>query len=289
MFRHSKVHVPVPMRRRKGEGDDKPLLGMKPKTSPSAHKEAQANHNKPYAGQGGIKKLLARRRIEEEEERVAEEDDADNSMEGQHDEKDEPVKQPAKKAAQAAAIVVEDEDTENKKDPFDLPPPEVPFTAGHFNPLAPSAPSAAPSSLRVGRAKTERNRDRMQRPQAGPPRKSGAARFTAAMDEDDESMEAPEVAKETPKPLFTPPAGFSFAPPTQVWIPLNVSMKSSPMNTFLAGCARDAEETGDDRWRRGPDRIASVLLGSQALACFRFYSSSYHRSRASHTGGVEGF
>lgn len=59
MFKPKKTHAPVLMR---SERERKPRLG----TSEKAETE-QATAAKPYAGRGGMKKMLAKRKMEEQE------------------------------------------------------------------------------------------------------------------------------------------------------------------------------------------------------------------------------
>ncbi|OBZ75786.1 Nucleoporin NSP1 [Grifola frondosa] len=182
IFKPKKVHMPVLMRK---EREHKPQLGRAD--------EDEASPVKPYAGRGGMKRLLARRRMEEEEEAEIEE---------------------------AAAIEEDDEESYRRKrrdvkrrskaddSAFKLPPP------------APSTrvTGREQSSLRVGRTRTARNH--IARPLLGPKN-----RFSAASDEDeaDEQMivgdESASKEKSVEEPLkkssfFEGPAGFSFAKDT---------------------------------------------------------------------------
>ncbi|KAJ7197252.1 hypothetical protein GGX14DRAFT_668810 [Mycena pura] len=146
-------------------------------------KKAKVNDTKPYAGEGGMKKLLARRMKE------VEEDDVD-SLAPPHD----------------AAV---EHPVESKQQPTQPPPlPSVPSD------WQTSQPASFGSSLRVGRVKTSRNH--IARP--GRPSK----RFSAAFEEDNddamddrdsegqkERQELEEAAKKLP--TFEVPAGFTFA------------------------------------------------------------------------------
>lgn len=88
------------------------------------------NETKPYAGEGGMKKLLARRKQEEEEE-------------NEQEHGDQPTPRPP-----SPPIV-----------PAEIPP--IPSGSDWFS-VGPSEPSTTGSSLRVGRSKTSRNH--IQRP-----------------------------------------------------------------------------------------------------------------------------
>jgi hypothetical protein len=155
------------------------------------NKKAVVNDTKPYAGEGGLKKLLARAKRDAEKEK-------DNFE---------------------VAISVKDAMTEGiprseQPLPSLVPPaPSVPsdwFTSGA------STPSSGGSSLRVGRQKTSRNH--IQRPAA----RLSKSRFSAVYDEEgegDDVMEDNDRVKERHMleeaaknvPIFKIPDGFSFA------------------------------------------------------------------------------
>lgn len=148
-----------------------------------AGKSPLVNETKPYAGEGGMKKLLARRKQEEEEE---------NDQKEKGDEESTPrARQPS--PSPVAPIPV-------------LPVPKGP---DWFSTAATSGTSG--SSLRVGRAKTSRNH--IQRP--------SKTRFSAVYDEeaddgiDDESQKERQILDEAAKkvPAFDIPPGFSFVKP----------------------------------------------------------------------------
>ncbi|KAI0637243.1 hypothetical protein C8Q77DRAFT_556507 [Trametes polyzona] len=188
MFKPKKTHAPVLMR---SDRERKPRLG----TSETLEEE-QPVASKPYAGRGGMKKMLAKRKLEEEEERERErasaiETDQDEEVDGPH-------KAPAKRAEEA-------HEKAQKVPDVTLPPPE---------PAAPVRPIGGreQSSLRVGRTRTSRNH--IARPIA-----KARNRFSAAFDEDegDDSMleeSREQAAAEEPKKLptlFESPKGFTFA------------------------------------------------------------------------------
>lgn len=216
MLRYNKVKAPAPSRKRRGEKDEDLLLGLRRKKG--AEKQAKDNENTPYAGKAGYKKLLARGKVpgDEVDDDVAPTAEVRDTME-----EDMPVQEPVKGAnlgekATPAAVPTHEDESE-PRDPFDLPPAEVPFAPAVFNPTVAAAGSVGPSSLRVGRSKTGRNHNSVQiaRTPIRPSPKTGGARFTAVIEDDDESMDAPE-GDEPLKPLYTPPAGFSFGSPAQV-------------------------------------------------------------------------
>ncbi|KAF9475681.1 hypothetical protein BDN70DRAFT_227018 [Pholiota conissans] len=153
------------------------------------------NRTKPYAGEGGMKKLLARRKQEAEEENVQKEDEKDTT-----DNYNTPH------ARHSPPTVA-----------HDVAEPPVPSGADWFS-TAVSTPSIISGSfLRVGRST---NRSHLARP--------AKARFSAKYDEDVDAEEAederterrPEMAKEAAQliSLFKEPTGFSFsleAPPME--------------------------------------------------------------------------
>lgn len=186
MFKPKKLHAPVLMR---NERERKPRLG----TSEKLKEEEQPTASKPYAGRGGMKKMLAKRKQEEKEERERErasaiETDQDEEVDGPHQPAPKPVEQETRKEA-----------------PVVLPEPAPPV-----RPVG----GREQSSLRVGRTRTSRNH--IARPVSSKARN----RFSAAFDEDegddamlDENRE--QAAAEEPKKLptlFESPKGFTFAP-----------------------------------------------------------------------------
>lgn len=187
MFKPKKTHAPVLMR---SERECKPRLG----TSEKAEAE-QATAAKPYAGRGGMKKMLAKRKMEEQEEHERErasaiETDQDEEAQGPHK-----VSQTQRgEAAQIEKV------------------PDVTSAPTETAPPARSVGGREQSSLRVGRVRTSRNH--IARPVSKP-----RNRFSAAFDEDegDDAMldevreqKAVEEPKKLPT-LFESPKGFTFA------------------------------------------------------------------------------
>lgn len=159
-------------------------------------KEPVANDTKPYAGEGGLKKLLARAKREAEEEK------------------------------EKTEVAIKAKDTMNEishwwEQPLttlpsmDPPKPSVSSTVpSDWFTKAASAPSSGGSSLRVGRQKVSRN----HRPTARPSK----SRFSAVYDEEGEGDDVVEgedrvrerqMLEEAAKnvPVFKIPHGFSFA------------------------------------------------------------------------------
>ncbi len=177
--------------------DDKPRLGHaskyinsskeKDKDTPSKNK-----NSKPYAGEGGLKKLLARRKQEVIEAESVEDPDAQAMVDDSERELErpkrtskiaEPVRSPATFARKVSA-----------------PPPSS------FGPMT----NRKPSHGRTSRART-----------VGPTRTRN--RFTAAYEDDDldggddlttmpEEPSKKEKESSASLPKFEPPSGFSFAP-----------------------------------------------------------------------------
>ena len=197
--------------------DDKDRLGKKTGKSPVV------NETKPYAGEGGMKKLLARRKLEEDLE--LENDQADRKNKGsQGDWADQMSKETS----------LMDGDTSH----YNLPPLTATSLSGNklgsdwFATASGSSASTSGSSLRVGRVKTSRNH--IQRP--------SRARFSAVYEDDvDDSMEddgnrrtereeLEEAARKTP--LFNIPHGFSFANDTSVCFSIIIFWPFYPLIFF---------------------------------------------------------
>ncbi|TBU50123.1 hypothetical protein BD309DRAFT_576682 [Dichomitus squalens] len=181
MFKPKKTHAPVLMRSDR-ERERKPRLGTSEKNG--KEKEDEAVASKPYAGRGGMKKMLARRKQEEQEEL---EKERDNAIEEDQDE--------------VAQRITEAEISEVRKESARFPSPPPP------------APPARPvggreqSSLRVGRTRTSRNH--IARPVS-----KAKNRFSAAFDDDEGEDVVDEAREEEPKKLptlFESPKGFTFA------------------------------------------------------------------------------
>lgn len=167
--------------------ESKPRLGTADKMSASEKANEEGQGVKPYAGRGGMKKLLARRRMEEDEEK-----ERDRSTAIETDEEE------ASSTAQKAQALDEKLVKELAHPAEPEPQPFRPFVGGREQ-----------SSLRVGRQRTSRNH--IARPQA----KARGGRFSALYEEeeedamDDGSRGKDDAAKKLPS--FQPPPGFSFA------------------------------------------------------------------------------
>lgn len=187
---------------KRDQRDDKPRLGHASKyinSSKDKDKDtpSKSKNNKPYAGEGGLKKLLARRKQEVMEAKSVEVSDAHIMVDDTEREPEftkhtskiaEPIRSPATFARKVSA-----------------PPP----------------PSSIPSFGLAGRKSAHPRPNRART--VGPTRNRN--RFTAAY-EDDEADGADDLAampEEPPKekdifsissnlPKFEPPNGFSFAP-----------------------------------------------------------------------------
>ncbi|EAU88404.2 hypothetical protein CC1G_05170 [Coprinopsis cinerea okayama7 len=151
-------------------------------------KSPHRNDAKPYAGSGGMKKLLAKRKKEE--------DDAD---------------------VREREAGTKDEDMEKESKPEVAPQPAQTSNAPTDWFAAATAGTSLPSSsLRVGRTKTSRNH--IPRPAA-----RSRLKFSAVYEEEDDSMDPEEEARRKERaaleeaankmPVFNIPAGFTFAKP----------------------------------------------------------------------------
>lgn len=172
----------------------KPRLGTKyegkEKGKKKERERERINGTKPYAGEGGMKKWLARRKKEEEEAREKE------RAEAMEDERAEEERR--RKEAEAE---------KKRRERLQVPPPPPP--APVFEPGVPREGSLS-SSLRVGRTRIGRNH--IERPV------SRRTKFSAAFEDEDEDMEESraveqkaleEAAKKAP--VFKLPTGFTFA------------------------------------------------------------------------------
>lgn len=186
--------------------DDKPRLGHASKyISALKDKEketpSKSKNSKPYAGEGGLKKLLARRKQEELDAETTEDTDVQPMVD---DSELEPM--PLKRTSKIAEPVRAPATFARK---VSAPPTSVPSfgTAG----------GRKPTTLRASRthAKTRT---------VGPTRRN---RFSAAYEDDepDDVDDLAAVPEEPPKdkegitaglPKFEAPSGFSFAPPPSV-------------------------------------------------------------------------
>jgi len=164
------------------EGD---RLGAK-----GAGRSLLVNETKPYAGEGGMKKLLARHKLDAEKEAEAKAKDSESP------EEDTPRQ---KQASPPVASV-------------SVPPPPPPGSDWFSTATAGSSGSTSGSSLRVGRTKTSRSH--FQRP----PKKAGFSavfdeELDDAMDGDEDRQKERQMLEDAAKkvPVFQMPAGFSFA------------------------------------------------------------------------------
>lgn len=190
----------------------KPRLGTKSrgkeKGKGKKREKETMNGTKPYAGEGGMKKWLARRKKEEEEAMEKERADA---MEDERAEEDE-------KRREAEA--------EKKKREEDLKVPAPPLSAPVFEPRM-SREGPLGSSLRVGRTRIGRNH--IERPV------SRRATYSAAFEDEDEDMEESRAAEQKAleeaakkAPVFELPAGFTF--------PKEVSCRVDQLGISLTLC-----------------------------------------------------
>ncbi|KAG1842666.1 hypothetical protein DFJ58DRAFT_748113 [Suillus subalutaceus] len=148
------------------------------------------NGTKPYAGEGGMKKWLARRRREEEAVRAYEEADREKDKERAMEEDESAelrLKAQCKKQMEVAAL------------------PKAPA----FEPKL--STTREMSSLRVGRS---RMRNHIERPSA-----KRTNKFSAAFEDDEDVMDDERAALEEAAkkvPVFEIPAGFTFAKETSI-------------------------------------------------------------------------
>ncbi|KAF8556909.1 hypothetical protein OG21DRAFT_1482683 [Imleria badia] len=169
----------------------KPRLGTKSKEKGKGKKKERergtVNGTKPYAGEGGMKKWLARRKKEEEE---AKERERAEAMEDERAEEEE-----RRSEAEAAR--------KRREEELKAPPPLL------------SAPVFEPKASRVGRMRNGRNH--LERPV------SRRAKYSAAYEDEDEDMEEShsaehkaleEAAKKVP--AFELPSDFTFAKETSI-------------------------------------------------------------------------
>lgn len=177
--------------------DEKPRLGK--------GTGREVNGTKPYAGEGGMKKLLARRKQEEEDERRKEKAEAMDDGRAEEEEK------PKKQSRSYGADSIEEKAGSAKEQRYQDMPPAVP-PASTFGSSISSPANYEKSSLRVGRTRTSRNH--LSRPASRPNN-----RFSAIYDEEEsddqmadergaDQIALEEAAKKVP--VFEVPAGFSF-------------------------------------------------------------------------------
>lgn len=184
MFRRKLANAPVLMEDR----DRKPRLGSAERSVATAPPE-ESPIKKPYAGSGGMKKLLAKRRMEEQEEQEKE---------------------------RTSRIETDEEDVEsNRQTQQKMSVAELRAPIAQPNTESPvkSIPGREQSSLRVGRTRMHRTHAVSIKP------RSQAGRFSAIFEEEDEAMddtgriselkELEAVAQKAP--AFNVPLDFSFA------------------------------------------------------------------------------
>ncbi|KAJ8593906.1 hypothetical protein M405DRAFT_560410 [Rhizopogon salebrosus TDB-379] len=163
------------------------------------------NGTKPYAGEGGMKKWLARRQREEEAVRVHEEADKVKEKEQAMDE-DEDAEAEAETFRERQKKHQEEE-AKRKKELEVRPILKAPA----FEPQ--SSAQREMSSLRVGRSRV---RNHIERPSSRRTNK-----FSAAFEDDEDAMDDDRVALEEAAkraPLFEIPAGFTFAKEVKIFI-----------------------------------------------------------------------
>ncbi|KAI6129141.1 hypothetical protein EV401DRAFT_814172 [Pisolithus croceorrhizus] len=189
MFFSKKSH---PITLMTDDREEKPRLGMKGRVKERGKKKDREtpNGSKPYAGEGGLKKLLARRRMEEEQ--AKEKEQTRSTLE-------ENTEEERKERA-------EEEKEKQRVSELQVPPPSPPRSTLHLE----TTRGRETSSLRVGRTKTGRNH--IERPVSRRMKK-----FSAAFEDEDEEMDdgraaehkmLEEAAKKAP--VFEIPAGFTF-------------------------------------------------------------------------------
>lgn len=182
MFKPKKGHAPVLMHDR----ESKPRLGTADKLGASEKVPEEGHSVKPYAGRGGLKKLLARRRLEEDEEKEKERAAAIETDEDEIAETNRKARALDEKLAKELDTPVESATQTSK----------------------PSVGGREQSSLRVGRQRTSRNH--IDRPKAKPK----AGRFSALYEEEEEdAMDdgSKATGSNSPKKSTMQPPGFSFA------------------------------------------------------------------------------
>jgi hypothetical protein len=224
VFKHAKVTVPAPAprtrerkhrprrrRARDSDSDDSSAderLGVRP--SKPLKKERKERADKPYTGEGGARRMLARRRREDAEEKEKAQEDVKPERIAQ-DEASAAAADSTTKAEPAPAVVAAAptpapeptaEEAAASKNPFDFSDSD-----SSFAPLATAAAAApkagGPSALRIGRQK-----DRGAH-QASVRRRPIASNLAMA---EDERVEVP--VQDKPVSAFKPPTGFSFGPST---------------------------------------------------------------------------
>ncbi|KAL4065317.1 hypothetical protein J3A83DRAFT_4099471 [Scleroderma citrinum] len=178
--------------------DNKPRLGMKGKGKDKGKKKEKEKEapkgSKPYAGEGGMKKWLARRRMEEEQ---AKEREKANAMEDDDGEEVHKESLEEENRIRINQLVVHPPSTDTV------------FQPGLIR------DSHETSSLRVGRTKITRNHDR--------PISRRMKKFSAAYEDEDDEMDDSRAAEQKileeaakKAPAFEISAGFTFAKETSI-------------------------------------------------------------------------
>ncbi|OJA12039.1 hypothetical protein AZE42_02038 [Rhizopogon vesiculosus] len=171
------------------------------------------NGTKPYAGEGGMKKWLARRQREEEAVRVHEEADKEKEKEQAMDEDED-----AEAEAEMLREQQKKEQEEEAKRKKELEADRL-MKAPAFEPRF--GATREMSSLRVGRS---RMRNHIERPTSRRTNK-----FSAAFEDDEDAMDDDRTALEEAAkkaPVFEIPAGFTFA--KEIPIPQDVANAKEP-------------------------------------------------------------
>ncbi|KAG2115211.1 uncharacterized protein F5147DRAFT_751561 [Suillus discolor] len=161
------------------------------------------NGTKPYAGEGGMKKWLARRKREEEAVRAYEEADREKEKERTMEE-DESAEAEAERLNEQQKKAQEEE-AQLKKQMEVAVVPKAPAFEPKLN------ATREMSSLRVGRS---RMRNHIERPTT-----KRTNKFSAAFEDDDDVMDDERAALEEAAkkvPVFEIPAGFTFAKETSI-------------------------------------------------------------------------
>lgn len=161
------------------------------------------NGTKPYAGEGGMKKWLARRKREEEAVRAYEEADREKEKERAMEEDESAEAEAERLSEQQKKAQAEEAQRKEQLEVTALP------KAPAFEPKLNATREM--SSLRVGRSRV---RNHIERPTA-----KRSNKFSAAFEDDEDVMDDERVALEEAAkkaPVFEIPAGFTFAKETSI-------------------------------------------------------------------------
>ncbi|TFK42801.1 hypothetical protein BDQ12DRAFT_719643 [Crucibulum laeve] len=183
--------------------------------------KAVVNETKPYAGEGGMKKLLARRKMEVE-------DDQENDEEGEQRQE--------RKVDDGDEDAMDDDDQTGHKVQasatlLEIPPPVPPSSKPDWYSAASSSAIPSGTSGRVGRVKSSRNH--IARPTTRP---KFSARFDDEADDimddgDEERRILEEAAKNVPE-YKNPPPSFSFAKETKPIEHDHTNAKEPPISSL---------------------------------------------------------